>query len=117
MGAKNKVIAGDYKGWLVLSSLLGRYAFLTGWTGGIDLTKKFVDCIEEVTEDNYQSLSSTVFRGALGGIALGPVGMFAGLLTGKKKKIHVVAVIFKDGKRSLLEIDDAIYKVLIKSTF
>lgn len=46
MGAKNKVIAGDYKGWLVLSSLLGRYAFLTGWTGGIDLTKKFVDCIE-----------------------------------------------------------------------
>ena len=47
---------------------------------------------------------------------LGPVGLLAGL-SAKNKGIYTVAIKFKDGKNSLLEVDDKFYKALIKTMF
>ena len=58
-----------------------------------------------------------VARGLVGGALLGPVGLLAGGLSAKNKGIYQVAVQFKDGSRSLIEIDDKIYKALISSCF
>lgn len=54
--------------------------------------------------------------GAVGGILLGPVGLLAGL-SAKNKDIYQIAIQLKDGKRSLLEVDDKICKALVKSCF
>ena len=48
---------------------------------------------------------------------LGPVGMLAGGISAKNKGIYQVAVEFTDGKRSLLEVDDKIYKAIAKGCF
>ena len=47
---------------------------------------------------------------------LGSAGLAAGL-SAKKNGIYTVAIQFKDGKRSLLEVDDKIYKAIISKTF
>lgn len=44
------------------------------------------------------------------------VGLLAGL-SAKKKGVYIIALEFKDGKKSLLEVDDKIYKALLKKLF
>ena len=53
----------------------------------------------------------------MGGALLGPVGLLAGGLSAKNKGAYQIALAFKDGKRSLIEVDDKIYKALVASLF
>ncbi|AWO73868.1 hypothetical protein C1N76_04305 [Geobacillus thermoleovorans] len=55
-------------------------------------------------------------RGLVGSFLLGPVGLLAGL-SAKTKGVHVVAIKFKDGKKSLLEVNEKIYAALMKNLF
>jgi len=52
----------------------------------------------------------------VGGFLLGPVGLLAGL-SAKNKRTHSVAVQFKDGRKSLIEMDDKIYKAIPYQVF
>lgn len=113
--AKNKVIAGDYNGKPVVSSL-GTVAISNGFRP-VQVNSSTVESYELITDEHRKSAASGVARGLVGGALLGPVGMLAGGLSAKSKGIYQVAVQFKDGKRSLLEVDDTIYKALIKSCF
>lgn len=115
MGAKNKVIAGDYEGKQI-SSAFGVVLISTSFTKSVTLDKTTVETYEVIDENSRKSASSAVGRAFVGGVILGPVGWLAGL-TAKSKGTHVVAVEFKDGKRSLLEIDDKIYSTLTKKLF
>ena len=72
---------------------------------------------EVVTEETSRSAASDVARGIIGGALLGPVGMLAGSLSAKSKGTITLAVMFRDGKRSLLEIDDKIYKAIVQRMF
>jgi threonine dehydrogenase-like Zn-dependent dehydrogenase len=67
-------------------------------------------------ESHSKSAVSAVGRGLVGGFILGPVGLLAGL-SAKSKGTHVVAIQFKDGKKSLIEMDEKIYKALLKACF
>ena len=71
---------------------------------------------EIVNEESRKSASSAVGRGLVGGLLLGSVGLLAGL-SAKNKGIHTLAIQFKDGKKSLVEMDDKIYKELLKKLF
>ena len=62
------------------------------------------------------SASSAISRGLVGSFFLGPVGLLAAA-SAKKKGVHVIAIEFKDGKRSLIEVDDKIYKKLLLIQF
>jgi hypothetical protein len=115
MGAKNKVIAGDYTGKQVMQSF-GVITMMTGFVSSIILDKTTVQSYEVIDESNQKSAVSAVGRSLVGGFLLGPAGLLAGV-TAKSKGIHIIAVEFKDGKRSLLEIDDKIYKVLMIRLF
>nr|DAP48498.1 MAG TPA: hypothetical protein [Caudoviricetes sp.] len=115
MGAKNKVIAGDYKGGSV-KSVLGILS-ISAFPTGVNLDKNTVDDYQLVTDDVRKSASSGVARGIVGGVLLGPVGMLAGGLSAKNKGVYTVAVQFKDGKKSLLELDDKLYKKLVQKIF
>ena len=53
----------------------------------------------------------------MAGVALlGGVGILAGL-SAKNKGIFTIAIQWKDGKKSLIEIDDKLYKKFINEMF
>ena len=121
--AKNKVLSGDYVDDSVRIEGLGTQLvfgygkdndFFT--TTHITLDKSTVESYEVLTEDKVKSASSTMLRAGAGALLLGPVGLLAGV-SGKTKGIYNVAILFKDGKKSLIEIDDKHYKVLMKVLF
>ena len=121
--AKNKVLSGDYVDDSVRIEGLGtQLVFGYGkdndlfTTTHITLDKSTVESYEVLTEDKVKSASSTMLRAGAGALLLGPVGLLAGV-SGNTKGIYNVAILFKDGKKSLIEIDDKHYKVLMKVLF
>lgn len=111
--AKNKVVAGDFLGETV-----------SAWwpagkdvsVGGRPIDKNYVEMYEVLTEEKVKSGTSAVFRGAVGAAVLGPIGLLAGL-SARNKGIYSVAILWKDGKKSLLEVDDRFYKLIIRALF
>lgn len=113
--AQNKVIAGEYEGSLVMGFVTpGIYP--NPKQPPIELTKDNVLNYEVITEEHRKSAASGIARGLVGGALLGPVGLLAGL-TAKSKGTHTIAIEFKDGKRSLVEIDEKIYNAFIQKMF
>lgn len=108
--AKNKVIAGDYIGASV-AELLG-----TVTIGNNVVSKQTVASYEVMTEEHRKSAVSGVVRGLVGKAVLGPVGLLAGL-SAKDVGTYTVALNWKSGRKSLIEIDDKIYKVIMKEMF
>lgn len=116
MSAKNKVIAGDYQG-KVVQTILGTPAIATGFTSSVEITSQTVEGYELITDDHRKSAASGVGRGLVGGALLGPVGLLAGGLSAKSKGTYTLAIKFKDGKESLVEVNDKIYKAIVKKCF
>lgn len=106
--AKNMVIAGDFKGDSVYISFLTDEVHI----GNFNVNKQTIANIEIVDEDSRKSAASALGRAAVGAIALGGIGIVAGL-TGKNKKSYTLSVEFKSGERSLIEVDEKIYKRII----
>lgn len=117
MGARNRVIAGDYEGYVVRVAFGGNgVQFAAGLSYYFDIDKSNIESYELVDEQQRKSAVSGITRGAVGAALLGPVGMLAGL-SAKSKGTYTVILYFKDGKKSLIEIDNAVYKVLIRKLF
>ena len=116
---KNKVVAGNYVGEKVLPpSLFGdKHPIISTSGGKIELSNSTVASYEVITNDHRKSAISGALRGLVGNYILGNTGMLAGAMSAKNKSIYTVAVNFLTGERSLLEIDEKIYKALIKSCF
>lgn len=114
--AKNKVIAGDYEGLAVARTMSGAYIMLS-FSKLYYLNQDSVENYELITDEHRKSATSGIARGLVGGALLGPVGMLAGGLSAKSKGIYQIAIQFKDGKKSLIEVDDKIYKSIIKECF
>lgn len=117
--AKNKVIAGDYEKKQVYleTTLSGKKAVIkAGFIKKVYLDKSTVESYEVIDESSRKSAASAVGRAAVGGFFLGPVGL-AAALSAKSKGIHTIAIQFKDGHRSLLEVDDKIYKAIVTKVF
>lgn len=115
MGAKNKVIAGDYVG-KTLNHMLGVVSIPTGLFKNVLVDRNTVESYEIVDEEKRKSAMSAVGRGLAGSLVLGLPGLLVGL-TAKSKGTHIIAVQFKDGKKSLLEVDDKINSALMKALF
>lgn len=116
MGAKNAVIAGDYLGKQIMVSF-GMVQLITGFGKAEQLDKFSIEDYELITDEHRKSAASGVGRGLVGGALLGPVGMLAGAMSAKSKGIYQIAIQFKDGKKSLIEVDDKIYKAIVKACF
>jgi len=111
----NMVIAGDYNG----AGIAVGFNSITICKGfkRIKLTKDMVESYEVVTEEHRKSATSGITRGLIGGALLGGVGAIAGAMSARTKGTYQVAIQFKDGKRSLLQLDDNAYKTLVKILF
>ena len=115
MGAKNMVIAGDYIG-KAITNVSGVVQIFIDRQNYILLDKFSIDIYDVITEDIRKSAASGIARGAVGVALLGPVGMLAGL-SAKNKSTVTIAIRFKDGKSSLIEIDEKIYKSFVRGMF
>lgn len=119
--AKNKVIAGDFNGSLVMLTFDTVY-FSSGFSKPMTIDSKCVETYEIVTDEHRRDVKSGISRGLMGAILLAPIGGAliggaAGVFSAKQKGIYQIAIQFKDGKKSLIEIDDKIYKAIIKNCF
>lgn len=114
--AKNKVIAGDYNGKSIISVYSNVKIVIWLFKKDIALNKDTIESYELITDEHRKSAVNGVARGLVGGALLRPVGLLAGL-SAKNKGIYQVAIQFKDGKRSLIEVDDKIYNAIIQSCF
>ncbi len=115
MGAKNMVVSGDYKG-KVVSQAAGTAFISIGLFKTININRKTVDSYEVLNEEHQKSAASAVGRAAVGSLLLGPIGLLAGF-TAKTKGAFYIALQFKDGKKSLIEADDKVYKAIIQQLF
>ena len=116
--AKNKVIAGDYTGKEIGGGgILSAYIILGTFKKPFDLTNENIESYEVVTDEHRKSASSGIARGLAGGFLLGPVGLIAGGISAKTKGTYQIAIQFKDGKRSLVEVSDKIYKAIVRDCF
>ncbi|MDE6762585.1 MAG: hypothetical protein K2J73_02770 [Oscillospiraceae bacterium] len=106
----NKVIAGYLEGESVR---IGNGLVLIGSEA---VAKWTVESYEVVSEEKNISLASGLLRGAAGKIILGPWGVLAAL-TAKKKGAYSIALHWKNGKKSLLETDEKVYKAILKNLF
>ncbi|MEH7389669.1 hypothetical protein [Bacillus sp. JJ1474] len=114
--AKNKVIAGDHQGKKIMTTF-GIVQIPGGFTSkGIEINQDTVEEYEIIDEKSRKSAASAVGRAFVGGVILGPVGWLAGL-SAKSKGTHTLAIQFKNGERSLIEVDDKIYSSLMKKLF
>lgn len=116
--ARNSVIAGDYAKYTVIChGGKVRISELNSWDPKtVELNKRTVREYSVVNEKQNKSVAGVVGRAAVGAAVLGPVGLLAGA-TAKNKGTYTVAVTFKDGKKSLLEIDEKRYQALVASCF
>lgn len=119
MSASNKVIAGDYTDCLVMDSFNGITIVKPGWHAEVmaRLDKENVESHEEISEERKRSAGNVAARGLVGAALLGPVGLAAGVLSSRKKGTHQIAIQFKNGKKSLIEVDDKIAKKISVNLF
>lgn len=69
--------------------------------------------IDQVTEENKNSILAKAGWGTLGGVLLGPIGLAAGLwLTGKSKEI-CIACELKSGEKFVANVDTDAYKEFV----
>lgn len=116
-----KILAGDWEAGTRCAfnpAIFGRPDRLAiGWPFGVEYTAKEIASIEIVTEHNQTSIMGKVGWGALGGIALGPLGLLAGVLGGGNRHLKVVALELINGKRALIQCDAKSYAEIIRLGF
>ena len=110
--AKNRVIAGAYQGKLINQALGSPYIQI-GFLKTLEL-KGQVTNYEILDATSTKSASSAVMRGAIGAALLGPVGLLAGL-SAKNKKSKLIALKFKDGQECVVDVDDKVYRAILKT--
>ena len=104
-----KVLGGDFpqNGAVVIDESFTRKVrglrISTGFLSSVGYTAEEVVSVQQVTQENSRSLMSKAGWGAVGAVALGPVGLLAGLLGAGNRTSLVLAVEFKDGKRALIQ--------------
>lgn len=80
------------------------------------INKETVESYEIVMEDSETTQKGGLAKGVIGAATFGVVGAVAGATSKKSKTQHrrIVSVIFKDGTKSLCELDDHFYEILVK---
>lgn len=114
----SKVIAGDYQGSGILVEPGSVYLAISyGWGKTLQLSKDNIKEYEIMDQKTRKSASSAVGRAFLGSVVLGPVGLFAGLSAKSKTTGVQIAIEFKDGGRSLIELSGKHYERFLKTVF
>lgn len=118
--AKNKVIEGLYKGQSMDS--VGSCMLI----GSVVIKKSQIENYEILTSETHKSGASMIIRGALGMALLGNIGALAAF-TAKESVTYLISIKWNrdflrskrlpEDSKSLIEIDENIYKALVQTMF
>lgn len=108
--ARNIVIAGSFEGRPVSHSGKDAYIILKR-AELLHLTSENIALLELIDSDSDISVPSSAIRGFIGEMLLGPIGLL-GAATAKRNERYILGVEFKDGKRSVVEIDEVLYGLI-----
>ncbi|MEX0963808.1 MAG: hypothetical protein WDZ52_07210 [Pseudohongiellaceae bacterium] len=117
--AKIKILAGDfYKGGQHQLSFgtMTLFSDKAKWIGE-HIPVSELQTVEPASEDSVKKIGGTIGWGALGGVALGPVGLLAGLVLGGKGKEVTFVATLKDGRKMLATTDSKTYAKLQAAVF
>ena len=89
---------------------------MIGFSKNLVINKDNVEAYDVIDESSRKSAASVAGRVIVGSL-FGGIGVIAGALSAKSKGVHIVALSFNDGKKSLIEVDDKIYKSIMKVLF
>lgn len=78
---------------------------------------KDIKSVEIITEETKKKFLGAAGWGAVGAIALGPLGAIAGVLAGGNKKELLIACELKDGKKFIATVDNKLYKTMLKVSY
>ena len=109
--AKGKVVAGDYCGYDVIA--YNNKCFFMLHLKRIRVDKSIVSKYELVNDVQNHSYWKTLGKGAVGGMLFGTVGMLVGVASNSTKTTYLLSIEFKDGKKSLIEIESDEYKSIL----
>lgn len=110
----NRVVSGAYEGCGIRVGLLDGPKIIKSLSSEIHLNKQTIKEYQVVSASEKRS--GSLMRAAVGAAIVGPVGLLAGV-TGGKHAIYQIAVTFKNGAKSLLEVDDDVYRCIVKEMF
>lgn len=110
--AKNKVIAGDYSGWDVICGF-GKLHFMHRLSR-VNLNSATIQKYEVVDSQNGSSFWGSFLRGYISRSVLGSAGLMASTIRSANRKAIWISIEFRDGKKSLIEVDEVLYRKVIK---
>ena len=114
--SKNIVVAGDYRGYSVIKGY-GKSFYLMKKLSKVKFDKSNVNSYELINSLNNTSTWSTFVKGYVGHAVFGIPGLAAGVISSLKNVEYLFSIDFSDGKKSLLSIDQDMYKYLMKVVF
>lgn len=114
--ARNSVIAGDYNGVRVSINHRGAIVLSPSISETVYLNKDFVESYEIMTEERIKDSTSAVIKAGVASWLIGPTGILAGI-SAREHGVYLVAIKFWHGEKSLIEIDERLYKTLITTLF
>lgn len=114
--AGNKVLDGEFKG-MYISNLWGRVSIcldsgLFKKPNRIELDYNTVARYQLIDQSSDVSMTSALARSAVGQAVAGDAGGIAGAMTAKVHGVNIVLITYRDGRKSLIEIDDLRYELL-----
>lgn len=78
---------------------------------------KELNVAEVISADDKASITGKAVAGAAGMLLLGPVGLLAGALGAGNKRLRTVVLIFKDGRKALVECKPEEATALVAAAF
>lgn len=88
-----------------------------GWGSMEQISVRTLEEVDLASEESVKRVGGTVGWGVVGAVALGPVGLLAGLLLGGKGKEVTFVAKFKDGKKFLATTDSKTYTKIKAAVF
>lgn len=116
--AKVTVHAGDWAKGGEHSFMFGSFSLRPhgGWTQQT-IPASALTSLEVASEESAKRLGGVVGWGAVGALALGPVGLLAGLLGGGNKKDVTFVAMFDDGRKMLATTDSKAFTKMQAALF
>lgn len=111
--AKNKVIEGKFKNEPIMIGVNDTVEIVYGFLKIYKLNEENINKIELLNTEQSKDIGSSVARGLVGGLLLGPVGLVAGAMVGKQSNINMFNIYYKNGEKSLIEVDKKISDCLL----
>ncbi len=119
-----KLLAGDFPRHEGASFMMGAFllpdpnaGFWRIWPKMLCYQMSDMKSLNEVTESNKVSVLGAAGWGTVGAVALGPVGLLAGMVLGGRGKAVVFAVEFGDGRKALIQCDGKTWSKIIAAQF